>query len=62
MVCALMVWNGAIIGEANKSRLVVYKPMEQEFIATNKKNSITAKFHRNVKTLTTITHCYKLVQ
>jgi len=46
MVCALMVWNKAIIGEANKSRLVVYKPMEQEFIATNKKNSITAKFHR----------------
>ena len=40
--------DGAIIGEVNKSRLVIYKQMEQEFIATNKKNSITNKFHKNV--------------
>ena len=33
--------NGAITGEANKSRLVVYKQTEQEFKASNKKNSIT---------------------
>ena len=39
-----MVWNGAIIGEASKSRLVVYKQMEQEFIAMEKQNSISNKF------------------
>ena len=36
----------AIIGEVNKSHLVVYKQMEHVRIATNKKNSITAKFHK----------------
>jgi len=43
-----IVWweNGATTEEANKSRLVVYKQMEQKFIATNKKNSIINKFHK----------------
>jgi len=53
--------DGAIIGETNKSHLVVYKQMEQEFIATNNKNSINNKFQKNV-TFTTITLCYKLVK
>jgi len=35
--------NGAITGEANKSRLVFYKQIEQEFKAPNKKNIITTK-------------------
>jgi len=54
--------DGAIIGEVNKSRFVIYKQMEQEFIATNKKNSITNKFHKNVTTFSTITCRYKLVK
>ena len=37
------------------SHLEVYKQMDQEFIATNKKNSITNKFHQNFTTFTTIT-------
>jgi len=41
-----MVENGAIIGDVDKSRLVVYKQRQQEFTATNKKNIITEKFHR----------------
>ena len=45
----------AIIGEVNKSHLVVYEQMEHVRIATNKKNSITAKFHK--KNVTTITCC-----
>jgi len=35
--------------------IVLYKQMDQEFIATNKKNSITNKFHQNFTTFTTIT-------
>jgi len=38
-----MAWNGAITGEANKSRLVVYKQMQQELIASEKQNSISNK-------------------
>jgi len=57
-----MVWNGAIIGEANKSRLVICERMEQELIATEQQNSITIKFHKNVTTFTTITFRYKLVK
>jgi len=40
MVCADGV-DGAIIEEASKSRLVIYKQMEKEFIAVNKKKRIT---------------------
>ena len=45
-----IVWweNAATTEEANKSRLVVYKQMEQKFIATNKKNSIINKFHKKM--------------
>jgi len=59
-VCADVV-DGAIIGEASKSRLV-FKLMEQEFMAMNKKNSITYKFHKNVTPFTTVTCCYKIVR
>ena len=38
--------DGAITGEANKSRHVAYKQMEREFIATEKQNSNTGKFHK----------------
>jgi len=54
------VWNAAITGEANKSRLVVYKQTEQEFTLTNKKNTIANTFQK-MTTFTTITCCYKFV-
>jgi len=57
-----MVENGAIIGDVDKSRLVVYKQRQQEFTATNKKNSITEKFYRKRYNIYTITICYKLVK
>jgi len=43
--------DGVITGEANKSRHVVNKQIEQEFIATNNKNSITAEFHKMLQHL-----------
>jgi len=56
-----MVWNGRIIGKANKSCLAVYKEMEQQFIAIEE-NSITNKFQKNFATFTAIAFCYKLVK
>lgn len=38
--------DGVITGEANKSRIVTYKQMEQEYTARNK-NNIINKFHKN---------------
>ena len=61
MVCADDV-DRVLIGEASKSHVVVYKQMEQEFVATSKKNSIANKFPKNVTTFTTKTCCYKLVK
>jgi len=61
MVCADDV-DRALIGEANKSRVVVYKQMEQDFLATSKKNSISNKFPKNMTTFTRKTCCYKLVK
>jgi len=54
------VWDAAITGEANKSRLVVYKQTEQEFTVTNKKNTIANTFQK-MTTFTTITCYYKFV-
>jgi len=51
-----MVWNGRIIGKANKSCLAVYKQMEQQFIAMEE-NSITNKFQKNFATFH-INHFY----
>jgi len=43
--------DGAIIGEASESHVVVYKQMEQKFISANKKNSVNNKFHKTFQYL-----------